>query len=71
MSEQVRLLSYEQLRERGIVYHKRSLWRLERKGKFPKRVIGTGGRCGGASWVESEIDQFLKGRVAARDEEMA
>lgn len=62
----IRLLSYGQLRERGITYTKNSLWRLERAGKFPRRVSG-----GRVAWVESEIDEYLRARIAARDGEAA
>ena len=35
----MRILSFEDLRsEKGIPYSKVHLWRLEREGKFPKRV---------------------------------
>lgn len=64
MSEQVRLLSYEQLRERGIAYTPRSLRRLEAENKFPKRVT-LGKRT--VAWVESEIDAHLRDQVAARE----
>jgi prophage regulatory protein len=61
--ETIRLVSYEELRGRGITYTKRSLWRLERVGKFPKRV-NSGARV---SWVGSEIDEYLRALIAARD----
>src|SRR6266540_3353305 len=50
--------------KKGIPHSKTQLWRLERDGKFPKRVSITAGRYG---WVESEIDAFIAGRIAARD----
>lgn len=62
----IRLLSYEQLRERGITHTKNSLWRLERAGKFPRRI--TAGRV---AWVEAEIDEYLRKLVAMRDGEAA
>ena len=51
-----RLLSYNDLRARGIPYSKVHLWRLERDGKFPKR-IKIGAKFHG--WKESEIDELL------------
>jgi prophage regulatory protein len=60
----IRLLSHDDLKERGIKYTKVSLWRLERKGRFPKRV-NTGARS--VAWVESEIDDYLRGLIAQRD----
>ena len=47
-NENIRLVSHEGLLERGITYTKRSLWRLERDGKFPKRV-NSGARV---AWVQ-------------------
>jgi prophage regulatory protein len=35
----MRILSFEELRsEKGIPYSKVHIWRLERDGKFPKRI---------------------------------
>jgi prophage regulatory protein len=62
-NENIRLVSHEGLLERGITYTKRSLWRLERDGKFPKRV-NSGARV---AWVESEIDAYLRRLVEERD----
>jgi|tagenome__1003787_1003787.scaffolds.fasta_scaffold20973904_4 prophage regulatory protein len=60
-----RFLVYPDLRsQKGIVHSKTQLWRLEKKGQFPKRVQITPGRHG---WLEEEIDQFIAARVAARD----
>jgi prophage regulatory protein len=59
-----RLIAFDDLRRRGISYSKTQLWRLEKKGQFPKRVpIGTGRHA----WVESEVDQFIADRIKARD----
>lgn len=60
-----KLLSYEELRsEKGIPYSKVHIWRLERAGKFPKRV-----RLGAArhAWIACEIDDWLTVRMAERD----
>jgi len=58
------LLSYSDLRARGISYSTVHLWRLEKSGAFPKRVpIG----CARHGWLESEINEWLANRVAARD----
>jgi len=59
-----RLLRYEDLRPLGIEYTKIHLWRLEREGKFPKRVKLTPHRV---AWVESEIQELIQSRIAARD----
>jgi prophage regulatory protein len=40
-----------------------TVWRLEREGKFPKRVRLGGNSCG---WLESEIDAWFAGIAEAR-----
>jgi prophage regulatory protein len=59
------LLTYADLRARGIRLSKTQLWRLVRAGKFPPPVqITAGGRnC----WLEDEIDAHLESRIAARE----
>jgi prophage regulatory protein len=65
----VRLLSYDELRpQKGIPYSKVHLWRLEREGKFPRRVQLGENRHG---WLESEIDDWVLERMAARNVEAA
>jgi prophage regulatory protein len=62
----VRLLSYDELRpQKGIPYSKVHLWRLEREGKFPKRVPLGQSRHG---WVDTEIDDWLVAHAASRNE---
>jgi len=57
------LISYDGLKSKGITLSKCRLWRLERDGKFPKRVSISEARHG---WVEVEIDAWLKARINAR-----
>ena len=65
----MKFLIYDDLRSRGIKYSKVHLWRLERQGKFPRRVLmGGGGRYG---WPEYEIDAYLRSRIAVRDRDAA
>jgi prophage regulatory protein len=60
----MRLLAFEDLRPRGIKYSKVNIWRLEKRGAFPKRVaIGPGRHA----WVEQEIDDWIRSRIAQRD----
>lgn len=59
-----RLIDYEGLRAKGITLSRVQLWRNERDGKFPKRVRMSAARH---AWVESEIDDFIAARIAARD----
>jgi prophage regulatory protein len=64
-SNGMRLLSYADLKDKGIIYSKSRLWELERAGKFSKRVNQPRARL---SWVESEIDDYVRALIAARDE---
>jgi prophage regulatory protein len=59
-----RLIPYESLKAKCIVYSKPHLWRLEKAGKFPKRVPVGASRYG---YVEDEIDAYIAERIAARD----
>ena len=64
----MRLIPYYALSDRGIPYCKIQLWRLERDGRFPKRVSVGPQRY---AWIESEIDQYIAERVRQRDEAAA
>jgi prophage regulatory protein len=65
----VRLLSYDELRPlKGIPYSKVHIWRLEREGKFPKRVPLGESRHG---WVDTEIDEWITKRMASRNQQAA
>ena len=60
-----RIIPFDDLHpKKGIPYSKTQIWRLEKRGQFPRRVRIGAGRHG---WVESEIDQFIADRIAARD----
>jgi prophage regulatory protein len=58
------LIPYCDLKAKGITYSKPHLWRLEKAGKFPKRVPLGPGRY---AYVESEIDAYVYALIAARD----
>jgi prophage regulatory protein len=58
------VLSFPELGERGIRFTRQHLHRLIRAGKFPAPIkIGENTNA----WVEPEIDQYMKDRIAARD----
>jgi len=59
-----RLLSYDDLRARGIPFSKIHLWRLAREGKFPAPVKLSHSRN---AWVEEEVEHWLEQMVASRD----
>jgi prophage regulatory protein len=60
-----RLIPYEALKAKSIMYSKPHLWRLEKAGKFPKRVPVGASRY---AYLEAEIDAHINALIAARDE---
>lgn len=60
----MRLLSVEDLRNRGIGFSDTHLRRLIDAGRFPKPVAPGLKR---RAWVESEIDNWMEELVADRD----
>lgn len=61
-------LSFPDLRERGIRYTRQHLYRLIKANKFPRPIRLGENRL---AWIESEIDQYLKQRIAERDAQPA
>ena len=62
----MRILRYQQLKaEKGIPFSREHIRRLELAGRFPKRIrLADGGDFYG--YLETEIDDYLLGRVASR-----
>lgn len=60
-----KVLSAEELKGKGIPYSPSHRSRLEYEGKFPRRVRLGIQRYG---YLESEIDEWLLQKIAARDE---
>ena len=58
----MRILSKRQLKEL-VLYSPQHIARLEKAGKFPKRLRLGPNRVG---WVESEVLEWLEVRLAAR-----
>lgn len=58
----MRILSKRQLKEL-VLYSPQHIARLEKAGKFPKRLQLGPNRVG---WVESEVLEWLEVRLAAR-----
>jgi prophage regulatory protein len=60
-----RLLTYQDLRARGIPWSRVHVGRLEAAGKFPLHIdVGENS----IAWFEDEIDDFLEAKAAARDQ---
>jgi len=58
-----RLLTYQDLRERGIPWSRVHVGRLEAAGKFPQHIdLG----ANSIAWFEDEIDDLLEAKAAAR-----
>jgi prophage regulatory protein len=63
--KKMRIISFVELRSiKGIPFSRYHVDRLEKAGKFPRRVHVSEGHIG---WLESEVDAFIASRVAERD----
>ncbi len=62
MSNYPQIITKKQLRDR-IPYSDTQIWRLERAGKFPRRVKLGPNRVG---WVAKEIDGWIDQKLAER-----
>jgi prophage regulatory protein len=60
-----KLLTFDELRDHGVPYVRHHLDRLERAGKFPKRVAIGSHRVG---WIETEVDAWFETKIAARSQ---
>ncbi len=60
----MRIISYPELRERGIRYSRQHIDRLVAAGAFPQKIHIGHARIG---WIESEVDQWLQAKADARD----
>jgi prophage regulatory protein len=60
----MKVLAFRDLREKGIPFTRQHIHRLVRQGQFPRPFkIGTKTNA----WNDSEIDEYLKDRLARRD----
>jgi prophage regulatory protein len=57
------LLTFANLKELGISFSREHLWRLERAGRFPRRIYLSPQKI---AWFESEIVEWLADRSAER-----
>jgi prophage regulatory protein len=64
----MRVLSYADLKARGIPYSKVWLGKLIKEGRFPKPIrLGENRNA----FVEAEIDRWLRDRIRQREEAAA
>jgi prophage regulatory protein len=60
----LKLLRFRDLKAMGVPWSRMHIDRLERDGKFPKRVqLGEST----VAWLENEVEEFLSAKVAARN----
>lgn len=59
----MKLLTKSEVRNR-VCYSPQHIARLEKAGKFPKRVVLGLNRVG---WLEEEIDRWIQDRIDERD----
>jgi prophage regulatory protein len=64
----VRVLDPAALRAKGIPYSNVHLLRMEREGRFPRRLRLGENRV---AYLEAEVDAWLKARLDARDDPVA
>ena len=61
--EMLRILRQRQVCER-VGYSQMHIWRLEKAGRFPRRMkLGPNS----VGWVSTEIDAWIEARIAERD----
>ena len=59
-----RLIDEGGLREKGVTYSRMHRHRLIKAGRFPRPVKGAGKSN---AWIEAEIDAYIAGLIAERD----
>jgi len=63
-----RLIRRAELKRR-VPYSLTHVWRLEREGQFPKRIVIGENRV---AWDEAEVDAWIEARIrAGRDKKLA
>lgn len=60
----IQLITFSDLAERGVPFSRQHLWRLIKERRFPAPVkLGSNTN----RWLESEVDDWLREQIAARD----
>jgi prophage regulatory protein len=63
-----RLIRRDELKRR-VPYSLTHVWRLERRGQFPKRIVIGENRV---AWDEAEVDAWIEARIrAGKDRKLA
>jgi prophage regulatory protein len=66
--DDIRFLTWAELKARGLPFCRRHTYRLEAAGAFPRRVQIGQARVG---WIAGEVDAWIAARVAERDQRTA
>jgi prophage regulatory protein len=62
-----KIVNFLELRAYGVLYGRSQIDRLEKAGKFPKRVALGTWRVG---WLETEIISYVRTQVASRSRDL-
>jgi prophage regulatory protein len=60
----MRLLTFNQLKAKGVPYCREQVRRKAKAGEFPRPVDLSNRRI---TWIETEVDAWIEQRVALRD----
>lgn len=63
MTTSRKILRFADLWDRGVLYGRKQIDRLEADGRFPKRVTIGARRVG---WVAAEIDEWINTAILSR-----
>ena len=66
MSDQPLVVDYPALKRKGVPFTNQHLLRLEKEGRFPRRVAFGSRRVG---WIYREIEAWLEERASHREED--
>jgi prophage regulatory protein len=65
--QHMKLIDYEGLRAKGFEYSRPHIWRLIQAGRFPKPIQFGQGQGSRNVWVEEELDELIKQKMAQRE----
>lgn len=63
----MKVVDVDGLRAKGLNISTTQLWRMIKKGDFPKPALVAGRRC----WLEADVDQWITARFTADDRSAA
>jgi predicted DNA-binding transcriptional regulator AlpA len=64
----MRIVRYEQLKDKGIIGGRAKIRRMVARGDFPKPIpLDDRSTSGTIGWLDSELDEWIESRVKRRD----